>query len=334
MAYCLSEVVALKQSKDQRSLRQWGASEIKVESSSPIRTQQMLDTLKGVSSHLTVKQIAVKRSVDVKAIYNQVKWLQKNGYLTTNNELTSTGVAYTSGGLRTGDNLVRLHNLRFRCSIIRYRDVRFAKSKRSYLEMAMIPSRTFSKKNWDSEFFALDGWRVEVTPKSFLLLAPDILTDRVTHEELLGLYVDVKRLVRKLERIFPVVCLEKGDRLNVVVEGVHAALVNNVLAKKYNQEKRVFELRDAQGEVRLIIDNSLRLHELEAVSPVWAVDDESKVRRLLHEAVVQDISLKAMQDDLKSVKALLQAQVEVQKLQLTSGLQVSKQVKNLREWLV
>jgi hypothetical protein len=323
----------VKRKGKNKELGEFFPHEIKGDSSRGITTQSLLATLKGVSEYRTAQQIAQSKNVGVKTVYKQIQWLKQNGYLNADNSMSSKGVAYASGSLRVCDKLLRLHNLRFRVEIIKYRDRNFLKQRRQFLEMSQIPSRTFRKRNWESEFFALDGWRVEVTPKSFLLLAPDILTDRESHEELLGLYTDVKRLVRRLERIFPVVCLEKGERLNVVVEGVHAALVNNVLAKKYNREKRVFELKDGSGDVRLIIDNSLKLHELEAVSPVWAVDDESKVKRLLHEAVIQDISLADMRRELLEMKSLLQAQTEVQKLQLTSGLQVSKQVKSLREWL-
>jgi len=291
-----------------------------------------MDTLRGVSQYRTAADIARHRGVTVQAVYKQLRWLRKNGYLTPENELTSLGLNPPSGGLSGVEKMTRLHDLRFRVEIIRYRDHRFAAHRRQYLEMENIPYRVHHRKNWEGFFFALDHWRIEVTPRSFLLLAPDVMTGGA-HEELLGLYGDVKKIVRKLEARFPVTCLEKGERLNVVVEGTHAALVKNVLAKKYNTEKRVFELKDGQGNVRLIIDNSLRLQELEAVSPVWAVDDEAKVKRLLHEAVVQDISLAQIRDELRQVREVLKSQVDVQKLQVQAGLLTAKGVRNLREWM-
>jgi len=300
----------------------------RVESTSIIRTKSLLDTLRGVCDHHTVAAIAAARGVSVSAIFKQLVWLRKNGYLTANNEPTSSGVECASGGLRTLHKMTRLHDLRFRVEIIRYRDHRFAQHRREFLEMENIPYRVHQRKNWEGYFFALDGWRVEVTPRSFLLLATDVLTlDPI--EALLRLYSDVKKLVRKLEARFPVHCLEKGERLNVVVEGSHAALVNNALAAKYNKDKRVFELRDATGAVRLVIDNSLKLHELEAVSPVWAVDDEARVKRLLHEAVVQDISLADLKAEVRGIKEVLALQVSAQKLQAEAGVRSHAQVVKL-----
>lgn len=322
----------MKSSKSQRRLLDFVPAETRVESSRSIRTHSLQDTLRGVCAHETIDAIAARRRVDVSTIYKQREWLRKNQYLNEQNEPTSLGLACASGGLRTLQNLTRLHDLRFRVEIIRYRDRRFAEHRRQFLEMGNIPYRVHRRQNWDGYFFALDGWRVEVTPRSFLLLAPDVVTGDA-QEELLGLYLDVKKIVRRLEARFPVVVLEKGERLNVVVEGKHAALVNNVLARKYNRERRVFELRDGRGQVRLVIDNSLRLQELEAVSPVWAVDDESRVKRLLHEAVVQDISLAGLRDELRQVRQVLEAQVGVQKLQVEAGLLTVKNVRDLREWM-
>lgn len=318
--------------KPQRPLSDFVPQETTVESTSIIRTPELLDTLRGICAHRTIRQIAQARRIDDSAVYKQRYWLRKNGYLDDHNHPTSSGLECASGGLRTLQNLTRLHDLRFRVEILRHKDRRFSAHRRQYLEMENIPYRTHHRKNWEGYFFALDGWRVEVTPRSFLLLAPDVLT-RDAQEELINLYGDVKKLVRKLEARFPVVCLEKGERLNVVVEGSHAALVNNALAKKYNREKRVFELRDEQGNLRLLIDNSLRLQELEAVSPVWAVDDESKVKRLLHEAVVQDISLAQMREELRQVRQVLAAQVDVQRLQVQAGLLTAKGVKDLRGYM-
>lgn len=340
--------------RGQRSLVAFAPSEIRVENSSPIRTQELQDTLRGLSEHRTIRAIAKGRNVDVSAIYKQRDWLRKNGYLSAQNELTSAGLECLSGGLRTlqfhttsyGPRLpvrhVRLHDLRFRVQILRYFDARFALHRRQLLECANIPYGVHRRANWDGYVFALDSWRVEVTPRSFLLLAPDVLT-RDAQQTLLDLYLDVKKIVRKLEARFPVRCLEKGDRLNVVVEGHHAARINDALAKKYNQERRVFELRDEKGDVRLVIDNSLRLNEFEAVHPVWAVDDESRIKRLYHEAVVQDISLAAVRDEsreklasmrseLEEIKGVLSAQVAAQRLQMEAGVRSHAQVRKLAEF--
>src|SRR5689334_18549858 len=127
-----------KKSKVQRSLSDFVPLEVRVGSSRGISTQATLDTLKGIANHETVKHIASKRSIDVNGVYKQIKWLRQNGYLTTNNELTSKGLECSSGGLRTLQKLVRLHDLRFRVEIIKYLDHRFVSRRREYLELANI----------------------------------------------------------------------------------------------------------------------------------------------------------------------------------------------------
>lgn len=292
----------------------------------------MFMTLRRLCDHWTIKDIAKERGVVVKRIYQQRKVLQKKGYLNQYYEPTSKAFASFEGVSETSEKITRLHNVRFRVRIRPKTTKPFAEQRREILELGNIPYRVLSRKHWDGFFFAIDEWRCEVTPKSFLLIAPDRFT-RDSQEGLLDLFFDVKKIVIKLEDRFGVRALDKGNRLNVRAEATHAALINNALAKKYNRERKTFELHDADGQLRLIIDNSLHLDELEAVNPIWAVDDDAKIKRLYYEAVVQDISLAKMRDKISEIERTLGPIVHLQELQAKNAILTMKGVKDLRDYI-
>lgn len=335
-----------KSGPDQRLLTAFGSTGNAPESTSPIRTPQLLDTLGGVSQYLTAAQIAKRRGVVVQTVHEQIQWLRKNGYLTATNEVTSAGLRCLSGGLTAPEKLTRLHDLRLLVEILRFRDPHFARRRRSYLEIDNIPSTVKTLRNNEIVRFALDRWRVEVTTRSFILYPPDAWTHDA-HEELLRVVLDAKDVIRKLERRFPVVCLEKGEKLNLKIIGTHAALARNALAKIYNRERRQFEVHDREGKLRLIIDNSLHLHEFEAVSPMWATDDEGVTRQFFQDLIEKPTRLSDLnQADQKIAEQLQQLQarldqtlkvvntlVDVQQVQVKSEVLTVKNVRDLRDWM-
>lgn len=70
--------------------------------------------------------------------------------------------------------------------------------------------------------------------------------------------------------------VSRGDIVGtykLVVVNRHYASVGNVIAKKYNQKKEKFRIFDKRGELRLLVDASLRVDEFEAVHPIKSKED-------------------------------------------------------------
>jgi hypothetical protein len=258
--------------------------------------------------------------------------LREKGYLSPKNEVTGLGIAVLSGGLRSSQKNVRLHDVRFLVEILRFGDPAWKRRRRSYLEMDQIPHTVKRLQNNDIVGFALDRWRVEVTTRSFMLYPPDVFTDDA-HMALLGLFVDAKEVVKKLEKRFDVVCLEKGERLNIRVVGTHAALVNNALAKVYNAERRQFEVRDAEGVLRVIIDNSLRLQELEAVSPMFAPEDAGVMQDFIRDLLANPVTMSVIVKELMQVREVAVQVAELQKTNFTLDVGVQARLKRLEDWV-
>lgn len=102
---------------------------------------------------------------------------------------------------------------------------------------------------------------------------------REAYEEM---YNYVLSLIRETEALLNMK-LNKGKVYELKVRRNHYAIVENELAKQYNQDKeKLFVLSSQDGKLRLLIDNSFNLNELENVHPRTAKQDNPLVQKFFN----------------------------------------------------
>jgi hypothetical protein len=134
----------------------------------------------------------------------------------------------------------------------------------------------------------IDNYKVWLSAKSVTVYFPD-WRSYFSHSAVKGYNYaisDFMAVIRKIEVLLGSDLTIDGS-YKFRVSKQHHALVHNSLAKMYNREGRKLEVRDAKGEVWLLIDNSevggLRLDELETVHSKTAVSDNVLVKRFFNE---------------------------------------------------
>lgn len=89
-------------------------------------------------------------------------------------------------------------------------------------------------------------------------------------------------IVKKLERLLHVE-LTTGSDYKFKVSRQHYALMKNSLAKQYNSEGKILEVRsESDNSLWFLIDNSFNLYEAETVHPDTAMPDNQKMQNFFN----------------------------------------------------
>jgi hypothetical protein len=89
-------------------------------------------------------------------------------------------------------------------------------------------------------------------------------------------------IVKKLERLLHVE-LTVGSDYKFKVSRQHYALMKNALAKQYNSEGQILEVRsEGDNSLWFLIDNSFNLNEAETVHPDTAMPDNQKIQNFFN----------------------------------------------------
>jgi hypothetical protein len=89
-------------------------------------------------------------------------------------------------------------------------------------------------------------------------------------------------IVKKLERLLHVE-LTIGNDYKFKVSRQHYALMKNALAKQYNSEGKILEVRsEGDNSLWFLIDNSFNLYEAETVHPDTAMPDNQKMQNFFN----------------------------------------------------
>lgn len=227
---------------------------------------------------LTIKEIANLRNTSTKGVYKTISKLKKKGIL--------KGVeqnSYIRGGrsksIINNNDTYRLHAVSYIIKIIdnnsRYENIR----------------KVRNKDELDNNTLCL------YEDKIVIYLNKDFFgNDPKTCEEKSLDYIS--RFITIIENNYKII-LKKGNQCNLYQFRGEIAKTNDPYAKKCNIEKEKIKIYDEKGKIRLLVDNSQNLNELEAVNNEKHIDDMDTINKKWLDLINTDLLLSNVENHLK-----------------------------------
>jgi hypothetical protein len=252
---------------------------------------QMLDL---ISSLVSFRKIAKARNISVTSVYRFFYRLQKDGLISKEKELSFKGKKLVQDFIVVSDkgkrfvpqpDWCRLHDIQFCLKPIKKptdwnnrRLLVFRDRVRNYSE--------WDVKGWRENIFWVEDVEVRTTPSSVLVRLQDIFQPSPV---LAGNYAMsvLFRVLPKLESLLGVE-LARPSYVNISIGKQHHALIFNEIAKWFLERGVECRILDESGSVRVIVDDSEDLKELEAVHPRFAEDDAQKLKDLVSDVVFRE----------------------------------------------
>lgn len=269
---------------------------------SEAKTQRV--TLKAINEGMPLKGL---ESISQSAIYSAIRKLKKKGFIAKKGHktfyITEAGYKSTLWGTvgesffpTQKQNWIRLHELTYTIKILE------------------------KPNNWDNEpnsvFFRnanvnfgltkyinqqIDNVSVQIHRDVVVIMIPPILKSKEDLAEKEALAI-LERTIRKIEHIYKIL-LWKENYINIKVSKNSYAHIHNELATKCIDEKIPLKIYHKDGQVRLLIDFSNKVPELEATHPKLAPSDS----RNLSEYWEQWVDNPFMPSDIKELQDLSKA---------------------------
>ena len=262
-----------------------------------------IETLGLLHSKYGVREIAEARNVSYQAARKAVKKLislglvvvKAQGFFLTKRGKDELKLAYGKhqvGSYQRQRNLVRLHDLQFQLKVLS--PAHWATGLQKIFKIKKINHTLNDKLGWKSPqyIFYVDEIQVRTTP-NFVLILPNDIYGATASEAKKAATALLYQMVPKLENMLRVK-LSKDSKVSIKITREHDALIYNEVAEwflKHNMELRIY---DERGDLRLIVDDSLNLKELEAVHKRYAEQDADKLKTFLSEVTLSDVSLTDM----------------------------------------
>ena len=267
--------------------------------------------LKLIAENHTIKTIAKIKRCSVSNIHKRLKVLAKYNYLkidknfkgqTNIYELTSKGSnalekflglsrsVHTIQKLKSTKNIIRLHNISIKFPI-KLKPIQWTKLTQKLIKMNIISEqKTTQMTNWSQTFFSTTEVQIRTTPKSIIIRLPgDYYANtplEAKNKMLDDLYTSI---LPKLENWLKIK-LDKPNKITTEIITEHNAIANNEIAKQCIEAGLKLEIRDNNGELRWIVDdserkdrwgNTIKLKELEAPHRIKSEEDVEKVKELI-----------------------------------------------------
>jgi len=224
--------------------------------------------LKLLSEYTPISTIANLLNIKPCAVYTAFWRYRKKGLINNDRSLTSNGIQTVkkafaiSQTVKYQPNSIRLHNLTF--SVLIPRISRW-KDRDKFLTLKHIDFQTIDMGTWKTQQIIIDNRKIWLNPKKIIFYMDDYYADTPL-EAFSEALNELKTLVSKIEKRFKI-RLVFNNSIDFEVGRQHYALIKNQLAKKYNKEKKKLFVYDSENKLRLLIDDSLKLNEFEAVDP-------------------------------------------------------------------
>jgi len=235
--------------------------------------------LKLLSEYTPISTIANLLNIKPCAVYTAFWRYRKKGLINQDRSLTTDGFQTVkkafaiSKTVRLQPNSIRLHNLTF--SVLIPRISKWNKRDK-FLTLKNINFKTIDMGTWKTQQIIIDKRKIWLNPKKIIFYMDDYYADTPL-EAFSQAIIDLKVLVVKIQKKFSLKLIYNNS-IDFEVGRQHYALIKNQLAKKYNKEKKKLFVYDSENKLRLLIDDSLKLNEFEAVDPKLSRDDSTVVQ--------------------------------------------------------
>lgn len=231
-------------------------------------TQSQYEIMQGIANFLTVKQIAKYRGVSRQSIYKVINKLKKKGFINIHGGLTHIGIGGLSSfiGFR---NKKRYHNIAYKIEI--KEKSRNWDQKRSSFTLLSAWNKRVDLKNTYYDLFSMGNVKIKTTTRSIILYLPAIYGDTVEDCVVRSMDMLFDKLP-EVENLFKI-RLIKNKTANITLISQECARLQDAFARIYSSEGKKLQVKDAKGNVWLLIDMSYNVNELETVSNKSADED-------------------------------------------------------------
>lgn len=251
-------------------------------------------TLQLLASDKPTKEIAQARKTTHRNINKLFKSYRERGYINAQRELTKAGKELIKKAVpfssvvsdKSVPQMVRLHDLQFNISILK-KPKNWDKHRTTITRIKKYyPRQNKLKGGAVLQDIVIDNLAVRVTPKSFLVRPPDIFEG--TPQDAVNIGMDmVLHIIPKLENLFSVK-LEKERYPNIIISRQHHAFIFHPLARWCQKKGIQLQVRDKNGELRIITDDSRGLCELEAIHTNHAEDDATFLQGYFEDLLLKE----------------------------------------------
>ena len=232
-----------------------------------------------LSSYNTNQDIAKALNIKLGTVKNLKSKYKKQGLINEDLTLTSHGKKVCDtpyGGVDTvlhlEPNDVRLHSIKYKIKILaKPKSWNALGTRQKYLKVKNVKTETISQGFYDTEKLVIDNVKVYLNKDYIVFSIPHIFAKNVydAFEESVEILRDTAIQVQKITRVK----LIQRRNMDFEVVSNHYALIKNQLSKKYNKDKKKLYVHDDNGRLRLLIDNSLNLNEIECIDREYARTD-------------------------------------------------------------
>lgn len=246
-----------------------------------VLSQKEVKILRLLAFNLPIKNIAKQLKLSQKTIYKHFNRFCENKLITKFRELTIRGKK--SCQHHSCNPIFSLHNVKIKVEIPSIYHDKYKKNRYRILKLKKISYEKKDSNIYDFPFFSVDRANVRANPNCFIIHLPEILEE--TPQKCTNIMMDLLfEYITKLEKIYRL-SLIKDERLNISIISNDYAHIHNALAKKYRNDKNCFYLYGEDKKLRLIIDFSDGVDELEAVHPYYAEPDITHAHKQVNDWV-------------------------------------------------
>lgn len=217
-------------------------------------------------------------------LYRAFKKLREMKLITEKRKLTQAGFLFLKMPLMGYEKThqIRLHNLLFKVKIL-------SGKKTVFNQMEQIfKVRTWQINNNKIREFQLDDTVIRFISENVLIYPPEVIanTAEIAKEQVMEIIWDI---ISKLEKKLSIK-LSNTPYMVVRVGSQHIAIINDEIAEAFLKgvPKVPLEIQDSEGNVRIIIDNSKQLKELEFIHHFYAEEDSKKYKDMLADIIIND----------------------------------------------
>jgi hypothetical protein len=272
------------------------------------REANQIKLLKLLSEYLPINTIAKLTNKSSRQIYKSFSVYQKNGLINQDRSLTTEGLQKVQksyhyidkGSIKPND--VRLHNLTLKVKIY---NQNYIANINKIIQVKNINSQSIDMTNWTAHQIIIDNFKVWLNPKHIIFYMKDYY-GKTALDCFYQALEDLNKLTNKVQRLLNLK-LFSSKYLDFQISRQHYALVKNQLAEDYNKKSKKLFVYDSRNELRLIIDDSWTLKELEQVHKEHSLNDNQKVQNFFNEIIEKDLLLSGLKEDIEYTQKSLKA---------------------------
>ena len=243
-----------------------------------------LSILRWLAMDIPIKKIAERFNISIKTIYKHRSNLIKKELINKYNELTEKGRKIIYYGC--GEESFRLHNVNVSIDVPKMYRKKLEKKRYNILALKKINYEKKYLRSVDYPYFSIDRATARVFPNVIRIKMPEIWGNSA--EDATSILLElIFEYISKIEWLYKIELIQE-NKMSIAITSNEYAHIRNIMAEKYKKEGNVFYFRDKDKNLRLIIDYSHGVSELESEHKNHAESDITKAHKQINDWLEHD----------------------------------------------